>query len=125
MRSVTCLRSIMRVVEGFRRGDIHLAWFGGLTGVQALARTPGAEAIVQRPRDENFHSVFIVNSGVGLSGDELSALKGLTFTFGSESSTSGHLMPWYFLTQAGVDPDRDSFSGCPTIRDLTIRPLNS
>lgn len=115
------------LVAGFRRGDIHLAWFGGLTGVQAMAAAPGAEAIVQRPRDENFHSVFIVNSAVELSGDDLSALKGLSFTFGSESSTSGHLMPRYFLMQAGVNPDRDFF-GLPNYsgsHDTTIKLVES
>lgn len=124
------------LVEGFRRGNIHLAWFGGLTGVQALARTPGAEAIVQRPLDEEFRSVFIVGSqvqGLDIPGEEkadvaeLAQLKGLTFTFGSESSTSGHLMPRYFLTQAGVDPDRD-FYGLPNYsgsHDATIKLVES
>jgi len=92
------------LVTAFSRGDIHLAWFGGLTGVQALMVTPGAQAIVQRPRDAEFHSVFIARAGLDVN--ELTDLKGLSFTFGSESSTSGHLMPRYFMVQAGVDPDR-------------------
>ena len=98
------------VVTGFRNGDIHLAWYGGLTGVQARNAVPGAQAIAQRPRDERFLSVFVV--GAGVEAESLADLRGLTFTFGSESSTSGHLMPRHFLLRAGVDPDSD-FRGLP------------
>ena len=98
------------VVSAFQRGDLQLAWFGGLTGVQAQAVTPGSQAIAQRPRDAEFHSVFVTGPGVNATG--LSDLRGLTFTFGSESSTSGHLMPRHFLLEAGIDADRD-LSGAP------------
>lgn len=98
------------IVTAFKRGDVHLVWFGGLTGVQAMDAVPGSEAIAQRPRDAEFHSKFIVQKDLPVQ--KLTDLKGLTFTFGSESSTSGHLMPRYFLLQAGVDPDRD-FKGKP------------
>lgn len=91
------------VVTAFANGDIMLGWFGGLTGVQARLETPGARAIVQRPIDTEFRSVFIAGRGVEAS--TLSDLVGRSFTFGSESSTSGHLMPRYFLTEAGVDPE--------------------
>lgn len=98
------------LVTAFQRGDLSLAWFGGLTSVQARETVPNAQALVQRPADAAFHSVFITAPGV--QAKTLADLKGLTFTFGSESSTSGHLMPRYFLTQAGVNPDKD-FSGPP------------
>jgi phosphonate transport system substrate-binding protein len=95
----------------FRLGDLEMVWFGGLTGVQARLQTPGAQALVQRDIDEAFHSVFIVNSSTGLNpvtdGAQLTELKGTRFTFGSESSTSGRLMPQHFLTEAGVDVDTD------------------
>lgn len=97
------------VVSAFQRGDVQLAWLGGLTGVQALEVTAGT-ALAQRPRDAEFHSVFIV--GPGVAARTLADLEGLTFTFGSESSTSGHLMPRHFLVEAGVDPDTD-FAGDP------------
>lgn len=102
------------VVAGFKRGDIHMGWYGGLTGVQARLAVPDSEAIAQRGRDAAFHSVFIVQAGLDVK--ELKDLKSLTLTFGSESSTSGHLMPRYFLVQAGIDPDKDlngkpNFSG--------------
>ncbi len=99
------------VVTAFGNGDVTLGWFGGLTGVQARLAAPGAHAIVQRPRDRQFHSVFVVHRAV--KADSLPELRGLTFVFGSESSTSGHLMPRYYLRRAGIDPDTD-FSGRPS-----------
>ncbi|GAA6620286.1 putative selenate ABC transporter substrate-binding protein [Scytonema sp. NUACC26] len=93
-------------VTAFKVGDLDLVWFGGLTGVQARLQVPGAEAIAQRDVDEKFHSVFITNKKSGIKPfkdiSDLKKLKGHTFTFGSESSTSGRLMPQYFLEQADV-----------------------
>ncbi|NBU72833.1 MAG: phosphate/phosphite/phosphonate ABC transporter substrate-binding protein, partial [Bacteroidetes bacterium] len=93
-------------VSAFRTGNLDLVWFGGLTGVQAKLLKPGALMIAQRDIDAQFYSVFIANTASGLkpihSVKGLSELKGKRFTFGSESSTSGRLMPQYFLSQAGV-----------------------
>lgn len=93
------------VVTGFRQGDIQLAWYGGLTGVQARLAAPGAQALAQREEDAAFHSVFIAQRSLGIK--SLEDLKGLRVTFGSESSTSGNLMPRSFLAQAGVNPEDD------------------
>lgn len=98
------------VVTAFSTGDIGLGWFGGLTGVQARLETPGARAIAQRPIDRTFRSVFI--AGKDVPADSIADLAGTRFTFGSESSTSGHLMPRFFLTEAGIDPETD-FDGQP------------
>lgn len=98
------------LVTGFERGEVQMAWFGGLTGVQARGVAPGAEAIAQRPMDAKFKSVFIAQKDLDVT--KLEDIKGKTFTFGSESSTSGSLMPRYFLTQAGIDPEKD-FNGAP------------
>lgn len=87
-------------VTAFKVGDLDLVWYGGLTGVQARLQVPGAHAIAQRDIDGEFHSVFIAHKGSGIQG--LAGLKGRSFTFGSESSTSGRLMPQYFLGQNGV-----------------------
>lgn len=96
-------------VTQFRVGDLQLVWFGGLTGVQARLQVDGAEAIAQRDIDESFTSYFIAGTDSGIkpfdSVDGLSALAGHSFTFGSESSTSGRLMPQSFLEQAGVSLD--------------------
>ena len=93
-------------VTAFRVGDLDLVWFGGLTGVQAQLQVEGAQAIAQRDIDAEFHSVFIANKNSGIQPlNDLSGLKTLAghrLTFGSESSTSGRLMPQYFLEQAGV-----------------------
>ncbi|EDY37942.1 phosphonate-binding periplasmic protein [Cyanobium sp. PCC 7001] len=103
-------------VSAFRTGDLDLVWFGGLTGVQAWLQKPGARALAQRDIDRSFHSVFIANPKSGLKPisdqDGLRQLKGKRFTFGSESSTSGRLMPQYYLNQAGVQL-RDFAGGNP------------
>jgi len=113
-------------VTAFKVGDLDLVWYGGLTGVQARLQTPGAEAILQRDIDANFHSVFIANTASGLQPfadpNGLIALKGYTFTFGSESSTSGRLMPQYFLEQAGVTlADFEGETGFSGSHDKTIK----
>jgi phosphonate transport system substrate-binding protein len=93
-------------VSAFRTGSLDLVWFGGLTGVQASLQKPGAQMLAQRDIDAQFYTVFIANARSGLKPIQnqkgLVALKGKRFTFGSESSTSGRLMPQYFLGQAGV-----------------------
>ena len=118
-------------VTQFRTGDLDLVWFGGLTGVQARLQTPGALPLVQRDIDDDFHSVFIAGTGSGLApvqdAEGLAELAGTTFTFGSESSTSGYLMPASFLLEAGVDPETDldgppGFSGS---HDKTIELVES
>lgn len=94
------------VVEGLAAGKIDLAWLGGFTFVQAKLRTQGqAQPIVQRAEDEKFTSKFIVPQDSPAKA--LADLKGRTFAFGAPSSTSGSLMPRYFLLQAGIVPERD------------------
>lgn len=113
------------LVTGFERGEIKMAWFGGLTGVQARSVAPGSEAIAQRPRDAKFKSVFIAQKNLDVK--NLEDLKGKSFTFGSESSTSGSLMPRYFLTQAGINPEKD-FNGAANYsgnHDKTIALVES
>ena len=103
-------------VSLFKTGDLDMVFFGGLTGVQARLQTPGATLIAQRDIDDAFQSIFIANTSTGVKPvtdvKGLTALKGKRFTFGSESSTSGRLMPEYFLDQAGMSSDKD-FSGPP------------
>lgn len=93
------------VVEGLAGRKIDLAWLGGFTFIQVRRRTGNAIPIVQRAEDERFTSRFIVSARSAASA--LKDLKGKTFVFGSPSSTSGHLMPRYFLLKEGIDPDRD------------------
>ncbi len=113
-------------VTAFKVGDLDLVWFGGLTGVQARLQVPGAEAIAQRDVDEKFHSVFIANKKTNLKPfkdtADLKQLKARTFTFGSESSTSGRLMPQHFLQQAGINlTDFKGQAGFSGDHDKTIK----
>jgi len=108
------------VVEGLATNKIDLAWLGGFTFVQAKLRTSGGVVpIVQRAEDAKFTSRFIVP--VNSTAKTLADLKGKTFAFGAPSSTSGSLMPRYYLLQAGIDPERDfksvAFSGA---HDATV-----
>jgi len=118
-------------VGAFRTGSLDLVWFGGLTGVQARLQKPGARVLAQRDIDVSFHSVFIASSRSGIQPlrqqKDLAVLKGRRFTFGSESSTSGRLMPQYFLAQAGVKPG-DFAGGAPGFsgsHDTTIALVSS
>lgn len=118
------------VVRAFEIGDIHLAWMGGLTGVQARERVKGATAIAQRDIDADFHSLFNANKASGLEpfddAEGLRSLAGHTFTFGSETSTSGRLMPQYFMQQGGFD--QAGFKGKPGFsgsHDATIEAVAS
>lgn len=103
-------------VSLFKTGDVDMVFFGGLTGVQARLQTPGATLLAQRDIDAVFQSVFIANVDAGVQPlaetAQLEAYDGKRFTFGSETSTSGRLMPEYFLDQAGVASATD-FSGPP------------
>jgi phosphonate transport system substrate-binding protein len=107
------------VVEALATRKLDLAWLGGFTFVQARIRTGGtAVPLVQRAEDAKFTSRFITaNDSIKSFAD----LKGKTFAFGAPSSTSGHLMPRYFLGQEGLNPDKDfktvAFSGA---HDATV-----
>ena len=108
------------VVESLATRKLDLVWLGGFTFVQAKLRTSGtAIPIAQRAEDEKFTSRFIVPADS--TAMSLADLKGKTFAFGSPSSTSGHLMPRYFLQQAGINPEKDfkniAFSGA---HDATV-----
>jgi phosphonate transport system substrate-binding protein len=107
------------VVEGLAGGRIDLAWLGGFTFVQVRHRTGNAIPIAQRAEDEKFISRYIVP--VNSPAKSLQDLRGRTFAFGSPSSTSGHLMPRFFLLKDGIHPDRDfsriAFSGA---HDATV-----
>ncbi|RQO63550.1 putative selenate ABC transporter substrate-binding protein [Paucibacter sp. KBW04] len=106
-------------VEALVNKKVDLAWFGGFTFVQAHVRSGGKILpLVQREEDTKFRSVFITAEP---SIKSLADLKGRDVSFGSASSTSGHLMPRSFILQAGLNPERDfrrvAFSGA---HDATI-----
>ncbi len=118
------------VVRAFEVGDIYIAWMGGLTGVQAASRVEGAQAIAQRDIDPEFTSVFIANTSAGIEPfdnvEGLQALAGHTLTFGSETSTSGRLMPQYFMEEGGFDQaDLNGQPGFSGSHDATIEAVAS
>ena len=93
------------VVEALVSKKIDMAWLGGFTFVQAYKRSKGnIIPIIQRERDKKFKSVFITNKGSNIK--NLVDLKNKTFSFGSPSSTSGHLMPRYFLMEENIIPEK-------------------
>jgi phosphonate transport system substrate-binding protein len=110
-------------VEGLINNKLDMVWFGGFTFVQAKVRSNGKVVpLVQREEDEKFKSVFITTDKAI---NKLEDLKGKTFTFGSESSTSGHLMPRFYLLNAKINPDTDmkriAFSGA---HDATVAAVS-
>lgn len=113
-------------VEALVNKQVDLVWFGGFTHVQAQIRSGGKViAIAQREEDDNkFRSVFIAQKDSGIT--KLADLKGKEFSFGSQSSTSGHFMPRFNLLKAGVNPDKDfkrvAYSGA---HDATIASVVS
>jgi len=111
-------------VEALASKQVDLAWFGGFTFIQAQQRSGGkAVPLVQREEDARFKSVFITTDD---SIKTLADLKGRNVSFGSQSSTSGHLMPRSFLLASGINPDRDfkrvAYSGA---HDATVAAVAS
>ena len=112
-------------VEAMVNRKVDLVWFGGFTFVQAQIRSGGKVVpIAQREEDTKFQSVFIAKKDSGIKA--LTDLKGRQVSFGSQSSTSGHLMPRHFLLQAGLNPEKDfrriAYSGA---HDATIASVVS
>ena len=109
-------------VEGLAAKKIDLVWYGGFTFVQARLKTGNAIPIAQREEDEKFRSVFITQPNSGIN--SLKDLNGRTFTFGAPSSTSGSLMPRFFMLKEGIDPDkalkRVAFSGAHDATALQV-----
>ncbi len=106
------VKSYAAAISAFRNNQVQLAWFGGLSGVQARSLVPGSEAIAQGVEDPEFYTYFIAHKSAGLDEmDELSdELRGKTFTFGSKGSTSGRLMPEFYIREAFNESPQDVFS---------------
>ncbi|MBM3604390.1 MAG: putative selenate ABC transporter substrate-binding protein [Alphaproteobacteria bacterium] len=112
------VKSYPAAVTAFRNDQVQLAWFGGLSGVQARLLVPDARAIAQGDEDTQFVSYFIANTETGLSASEdfPEDARGMSFTFGAKTSTSGRLMPEYAIREnTGAAPEeffsRVGFSG--------------
>lgn len=105
------VKSYSAAVTAFRNNQVQLAWFGGLSGVQARRLVPGSEAIAQGYEDQFFKSYFIAHHSTELdASSNFPLLKGQTFTFGSKDSTSGRLMPQFFIERNLGKKPEDVFS---------------
>ena len=112
------VKSYAAAVTSFRNNQLQLAWFGGLSGVRARTLTPGSEAIAQGEEDPEFHTYIIAHESTGLTRSDAfpKEIVGKSFTFGSKGSTSGRLMPEFFIRESlGQSPDESfkvvGFSG--------------
>lgn len=111
------VKSYAAAVTAFRNDQVQLAWFGGLSGVQARKLVPGAEAIAQGAEDTEFVTYIIANAATGLkpTTEFPKDIAGKSFTFGEKGSTSGRLMPEFHIRKALGHPDkafsRVGFSG--------------
>ncbi|MFC0201193.1 putative selenate ABC transporter substrate-binding protein [Paracoccus rhizosphaerae] len=105
------VKSYPAAVTAFRNNQVQLAWFGGLSGVQARLLVPGARAIAQGDEDTQFVSYFIANTDTGLTASEdfPEDARGMSFTFGAKTSTSGRLMPEYAIRENTGEAPEDFF----------------
>lgn len=106
------VKSYAAAVTAFRNDQVQLAWFGGLSGVQARRAVENSEAIAQGAEDQEFVTYFIAHASTGLSesADFPKAIAGKTFTFGSKGSTSGRLMPEFHIRSQFEKSPEDVFS---------------
>ena len=107
------------VIEAMASGDVHIAWYGGKSYVEA-ARKSNAEVFAQTVNDDGskgYVSHLIVNKDnpIAVEAKALGKNKGneyviknadkLTFAFNDPNSTSGFLVPsFYVFAKNGVNP---------------------
>lgn len=106
------VKSYAASITAFRNNQVQLAWFGGLSGVRARQLVPGSLALAQGAEDPAFRTYLIAHRSTGLAfseDDPPAGLEGLTFAFGSRGSTSGRLMPEYYLREHFDRPPEDLF----------------
>ncbi|WP_276783262.1 putative selenate ABC transporter substrate-binding protein [Thalassolituus oleivorans] len=106
------VKSYPAAITAFRNDQVQLAWFGGLSGVRARLLVPGSEAIAQGYEDQFFKTYIIANTSADLNASEEfpKGIKGKSFTFGSKGSTSGRLMPEFYIREAFKASPDDVFS---------------
>ena len=100
------VKSYAAAISAFRNNQVQLAWFGALSGIQARKRVPNSEAIAQGFEDQFFKTYFIAHTSTGLKHAKLfpQGIKNKSFSFGSKGSTSGRLMPEYYIRQNLAGP---------------------
>lgn len=97
------------VIEGMRFDKVDLAWFGNKSAMEAVDRA-GGEVFAQTIKDdgsEGYYSLLIAHkdSPIDSLDDVLACDQSLAFGNGDPNSTSGFLVPSYYVFALnGVDP---------------------
>ena len=98
------------VIEGMRFKKVHVAWFGNKSAIEAVDRANGEVFAQQVDVDGNpgYWSLIITHKDTGLESmdDVIKRGKTLDFGNGDVNSTSGYLIPSYYLwtVEYGIDP---------------------
>lgn len=100
---LTIPESYDELLNLFNAKKIDLAYFGGFTFMKAHLLS-NAVPLVVRDIDTRFTSYFLIHGDS--SAKKISEFKGKTLSFGSRLSTSGHLMPRYFLKEQNIVPEK-------------------
>ncbi|MRI35201.1 putative selenate ABC transporter substrate-binding protein [Endozoicomonas sp. OPT23] len=105
------VKSYAAAISAFRNNQVQLAWFGGLSGVRARLLVPGSKALAQGYEDQFFKTYLIANAKTGFSASKAfpEDIAGSSFTFGSKGSTSGRLMPEFYIREHLNAAPKDAF----------------
>lgn len=96
------------MIEAMRFGRIEVAYFGPFSYVLAKSKAPGIEpfAVGVERGAPTYQSVLIANASGPVK--KLEDVRGKTFAYGDQASTSSHLAPRaHLLRKAGLDGDTD------------------
>ncbi|MBJ3815765.1 phosphonate ABC transporter substrate-binding protein [Shimwellia pseudoproteus] len=89
------------IIQGMRFNKVDLAWYGNLSAMEAVDRANGQvfAQTVAADGSPGYWSVLIVNkdSPINTLDDMLAQRKTLTFGNGDPNSTSGFLVPGYYV----------------------------
>ncbi|MGL5114804.1 MAG: phosphate/phosphite/phosphonate ABC transporter substrate-binding protein [Beijerinckiaceae bacterium] len=95
------------MIEAMRFGRIEVAYFGPLSYVLAKSRAPEIEpfAVGVERGSPTYNGVLIATAGGPVKTVE--DIKGKSFGFGDQASTSSHLIPRAFLAKRGLIAGKD------------------
>jgi len=89
------------IIEGMRFGKVHVAWFGNKSAMEAVDRAGGEvfAQMVNADGTQGYYSHLIVHRDSTLKSldDVIKNAKNLSFGNGDPNSTSGFLVPSYYV----------------------------
>jgi phosphate/phosphite/phosphonate ABC transporter binding protein len=110
------------LVEAFATREIDLAWNGPVSYVQITQRlNDPCRVVAMRDVDVNFTTQFVTRRDSSIT--TLTDLKGKRLALASRGSAQAGLLPYYFLKQQGLDPQRD-LAACSFAEDREPSPLS-